>query len=541
MGVVYQGRRRLTSGFVAVAAIAAFAASWSGEANAQRSAPAVNCAPYGAALPNRISERAITTGETASVTQSIARIAAYEADPRRVTLNEIEMARAACTENLGGRNQFNLPAYTCVARANAIFAASQNTVAAHEASACGFERVARLAELGRAPAETIGAAQEGRANALMAVRRLEGPSRAVSLQTDALDAFQRAIAAPGATADRQRRLFARGRAYMEFAGGDHQNRANYTNLALADINAGAALGMTDEAALTLVELSQSPGVDAIAVLDPLSSRDTLAVQTALGMAYYNRYAANAGAAAAALRASPPDTAQAQALTAEAQRYLQAARTPIGRAAALAATAPAPTSPDLGDFRAEANYYAALVDAADGAWPSAYDRARRASAAPARFKQLACLSVIARGWSRLENEAAASSCDVSGDATGNLVRGMFHLRRAQYINPGEINPGSARRQAYMDEMRAAVSAFNAGLSQVSASNDPDQIVTLPSYPEGFNLRHALTFGRQVVAPTCSGPREAGLAIDPVAEDVRATGLPMYRRYNLHLCDVDQQPR
>jgi hypothetical protein len=132
-----------------------------------------------------------------------------------------------------------------------------------------------------------------------------------------------------------------------------------------------------------------------------------------------------------------------------------------------------------NYAGEAAYYVAIIDAraasSSAQWAQVLASVQRAGPGDARYRRLACMAYIGRGGDSLKKDDPAAPC--AGDDTGEglLLRGMYMLRRAQYL-PTECKQGtsqSACRAQYQANLESLISggalvAFQRGKSL--ATND-----------------------------------------------------------------------
>jgi len=104
-----------------------------------------------------------------------------------------------------------------------------------------------------------------------------------------------------------------------------------------------------------------------------------------------------------------------------------------------------------NYASEAAYYVSVIDArtasSSGQWAQVLASAQRAGPGDLRYRRLACMAYIGRGGEPLTRDDVASPCSGDDTADGQLLRGMYKLRRAQYLPDACKAPRNCSKQEY----------------------------------------------------------------------------------------------
>jgi tetratricopeptide (TPR) repeat protein len=183
-----------------------------------------------------------------------------------------------------------------------------------------------------------------------------------------------------------------------------------------------------------------------------------------------------------------------------------------------------------NYTLEAFYYLSLVgaDRMPPDWGQVYESANRAGASHAHYRRQACLSHIARGGEDYSgadishDDAVGIVCMGSDGAEGQLLRGMYWLRRAQYVPNISIRANRDRWNDYLNRAAAAFAQGRAMASSVAAASEPfDWEGRLDPYARQrpasvgsmLTIGDALQFGETTVyfvRARCDGLQPAGRA-------------------------------
>lgn len=110
-----------------------------------------------------------------------------------------------------------------------------------------------------------------------------------------------------------------------------------------------------------------------------------------------------------------------------------------------------------NYRSEANYQLSVMEGRLRNWPQAYDSANAAGNSEFRYRRQLCLAFVARGQRQWFTGAdAASTCRGDETAEGQLLRGMYFLTRAQYVQNITVPANRRVWDGYIDQ---ATSAFS----------------------------------------------------------------------------------
>lgn len=504
MGVVITRRQRLTSGVIAVLALATTAA-WFTEADAQRRGQPV------AAL--ECPRGTVPSGRTFSEATPNIQLALQTLARSDATAQDLALARDSCRGNLTDRSRRNnVAAYACVADAQTRIANLDRSEANYREAYCANQAVAGLAGNTAAAAD----ANQRRGDILMSMRDISGAGSELAARylSQGIDDYRAALRTPNAA-----RHFALGRAYMA------QNTPASTEAANEQIRLGAAAqpngqAETQAAVRAIVQLAGANPApnDATALLERAVQLDptSASANAALGLN---------------VAASNPT------------RAAQLFRTAIGGRNDTA---------DYGDrnYLAEANYYLAQQEIRAGNYSAALATGQAALRAGGgsnpKYGRLVCLAYIARGWTSQTVDSTACATDRTSPQ-GELLNMMYLLRQAQYLNFRDAQgrdvillrtPQRDQHQLLMTEVIRSYDRANVALANWTdaqrrdALNDWPGAANIPA--ERRDIRQMLEFGRWILAHECPGGTRLPDYMADDASSVRARGREFYRLYNVSGC-------
>lgn len=544
MGVVMTGRQRLLSGVFALLAAAAIGGYAAQQASAQPQqppqTPTTACGP----MLDRVSAGKIDLAPTGAVTLAQTLFQQADTAPALLDTARNECANAAISPApAAGRApssnaRYNAAALACVGDASMRLAASVAPSDNYQRAVCAYRDAATLAERKGASAAALQAqARDGLARAMLAWRN-SSPTLpfASQLLTDAISAYERAVSLNGTAAQTDRRI-ALGRAYLESA------------------RAASAIGQPAAAATAIS--SAKAQIDAARPADTAETRAAV-VQAYIAIAEMKLQLPGARDSAfwtsqAALLQSAvdlsPTSISANGALGEAY-YLQgnasAARTALARAADRSAVRDFPAGGR--NYRAETFYYLSLMDAAgpDGPdkWSSVLRNAQEAAregGADIKYQRMVCLAHIIIGGDSVRDPQLRTrittngqrDCDINNTAEGQLLRGMFYLREAQYLNPGVISGGAGpRRQLYLAAIGDARQAFSRGIDALPSGG---QTLTWPNYPSPVSAEDVLRIGRYL-ATVCPLPADSVPPLEDRERAAMAAADPFFRQFRVRTCTV-----
>ena len=524
MGVIMTRRQRLSSGVIAAAAFAS-ALGWWSQADAQnrpQSTPPIDCTEYRRAegIPNNPSQRNAQLGLPPGINTALSTVARFNPANGDTTL--LRAAMSDCENVRRNRTVFNVQAYLCLADGSLKLAQAsrENRETLYREAHCRYDVAAALATTqgARAAAER-GRAHEGRGQTLMALNDLSpNTSQGAQYRDGAVTAYSAAIAAQG-TAERYRQ---RSLGYLQQGGGMAQARDDITTawntrtdgslppepaLALALVAVGTANG---------VDSGARPGVNDSATLLAHAAQvapNSVSAHAALGLARYNR------------------------------REFGPARDALIRATSATAVDDTNSTPGSRNYPALARYTLAMIEVDESAlagrqpnWSTVFEYANaavgQAGSSDVEHRRLRCISYVMKGWGR--RETPQDYCNFNGTAEGDLLRSMFHFRRAQYLNPLSMADTPARR-AYIAAINDARSALDNGFEAAMRQPNPDATATWQGYTPAFNVRQVIEFGRSFIAQNCPVPQNLHRN---VADVVNREGRPFFQNYGLFNCNATQ---
>lgn len=512
MGVVTRSGR-LTSCVIAAFAIAAIGGWWA-DVEAQTQGAAVDCSAFRQAerAPRNLTQRNAALGRPAGLNTALSIVERF--NPVNGDVSQLRAALADCQAARSNRSVYNVESYLCVAEATFKLAQSpgQPAEASLRDAYCNFDFAAALADRHGASARTLRAtAHEGRGNTLIALHNLSpGTSTANAYRDDAVQAYSAAISAE-ANAERYR---ARAVGLLEQG---HIAQARNDIAAAWNGRGDGSLTTGPDLALTLVRIGRAPNVPGGAELFGWAAEaapNSVSANAALGIAYFN--------------AGDFDRARAA---------LEAANRP---------TAVDDSQQGSTNYLAEARYHLALLEIENARrlgrpanWNAVFSYADgatgRAGSSAFEHRRLRCIAYIRRGWAANDQPQADYCASLGGSPEAELLRGMYYLRLAQYLNPRTVATTPAR-QRYIEAITQATTAFNRGNDAALRSPNPDATATWrPEYADTFNVRHVLEYGRSVIAADCPLPVDMRIprGIDRAIEQA---GYAFYENFDLFKCDA-----
>lgn len=388
------------------------------------------------------------------------------------SIDRLRVAREECRGGLaapGSRGPFRADAYTCVGEASQILA--QYTQISRDQdyrdAACSFATIAQLASR-RGEQARASAANEGLGNALSGRHGVTGN---VDYLDQAIRAFQQAVTPQGTQGQYlalARALVARNR--------NAEADAAYASLLALPVSGGFS---AEDRAAAFAARARVPG------------RSAVEARSLWQQSLNASWTAEAAVELGKLQLAGGDQAGARA------NFSDAARRP-----------PTPNAVGPINYQLEGFYNLSLLDSPQGGgtraqWANAFQSASAAGNSQPHYRRQGCLSHIGRGGSdysvaqgtaaemaadRLRDDAAGAVC-TGGDAgpEGQLLRGMYWLRRAQFVP--QIN------DTWRSYVRQADEAFAAGRAlAVGPNNRP---LDWPGHAAGPNVGDALAFGQNVV--------------------------------------------
>ncbi|MBX2801895.1 MAG: hypothetical protein KTR31_29720 [Myxococcales bacterium] len=373
-------------------------------------------------------------------------------------------AKDACWEvsSAGGR-AYHMPAFTCIGEAGARAASLDIKPRMNNTDAyCAYQMVVELATRSGADDETLAEAHQGRGDAMLGLSQQDGP-RAQRFTSLAIQAYEQSIELSATAA----RHFALGRIYIGLGKAKKAEDA---------ITAGAELEPKGtETALALVSLAElkrdndAPPEDVLGVLQlaKKAAPDSLAANGAIGIAYYEL-----------------------GKPAEARKALEDV---------IDADPSEGMGTDTVNYRAEAHYYMGLIEAGEvrraSDWNKVAEHAEsavKAGGGDTRFRTLVCLSHIARGGDPIADGDSGAWCEGQDTPEGQLMRGMYYLRRAQYVPRFTLrSPPSRNELKWREYLNQAEEAFEDG------EDDAEGSVDWPGVDKAPELAGSLAFGQDVV--------------------------------------------
>ncbi len=512
MGVVSK-RGRLTSCVIAAFAITAIGGWWA-DVQAQ-SRQAVDCTSFRQAerAPRNLTANNAALGRPAGLNTALDIVSRY--NPVNGDVNQLRAALADCqAARRGNRNAYNVESYLCIAQASFKLAQSpgQQAETGLRDAYCNFDFAAALADRHTAAsARPLRAtAHEGRGNTLIALHNMSLGSAAAAYRDDAVLAYSAAISAePNAERYRSRAV-----GLLEQG---HIAQARSDIAAAWNGRGDGSLTTGPDLALTLVRIGRAPNVADSAQLFGWAAEaapNSVSANAALGIAYFN-----AG-----------DFERARTALENANRP----------------TAVDDSQQGSTNYLAEARYHLALIEIENARrlgrpanWNAVFSYADgatgRAGSSAFEHRRLRCVAYIRRGWSANDQPQADYCASLGGSPEAELLRGMYYLRLAQYLNPRSVATTPAR-QRYIEAITQATTAFNRGNDAALRSPNPDATASWrPEYQSEFNVRHVLEYGRSVITADCPLPSDMRIprGIDRAIEQA---GYAFYENFDLFKCDA-----
>lgn len=356
-------------------------------------------------------------------------------------LNEIASAKGACTAAAtANRRTANPIAYACAAEASQLLARHSldpgARAALYQEAYCGYQAVLGLA-----------GSAEGEPQRSARLAAMEGQAR-----------VQEARAALGGP-DSSRYLYAAIDGYAKVA-----QAAPTQQRYLALARSQRAAGQNDAALASYAQLQALPTGPNFSVKDQ-----------AMALREQARLAASLpGAAPATLRALWDKANRLETTPEAAFEFAKTFYDAGDFNAAEAAFNAVPDAPqlDTAGYRRQADYFSALILARSAAtpaqWSQVLERVRRAGTSRFEYRRLACISYLARGGEDLARDDELATCVGDGGAEGQLLRGLYYLRRAQFLPPSCRDPVTRRDpcketilQRWNDSLTMASDAFRRG--------------------------------------------------------------------------------
>lgn len=123
-----------------------------------------------------------------------------------------------------------------------------------------------------------------------------------------------------------------------------------------------------------------------------------------------------------------------------------------------------------NYSNEAAYYVSIIDArsafSSGQWAQVLASAKRAGPGDARYRRLTCVAYIGAGGEPLTRDDPAAPCAGDDTGEGQLLRGMYMLRRAQHL-PTTCKAGTSAancRAQYQASLEALIGSGALGAFQ-----------------------------------------------------------------------------
>ncbi len=447
-----------------IAAIALLVTSSAAAASDEAEGPPVACPELVEEIRDVLHRSDVVQDGTATV--RLARAVVPSAGQRDL----LQDARNACREVVeADRRTWRLPAVACIAEASARLAElGVNPRDNHAQAYCGYDLAAALAQ--RASIEDDGmraSIEEGRAVALLVLAGLDARKRQ-RLTEDGIEAYEMAIQILPTAA----RQFTLGRVYLDRAEVDKADKRITAGAKLQPKGLQTALALIDLA--DLKRANQRPLDDVLKDLERARKAAPTSVATngAIGVVLYD----------------------------------------LGKYDKAREAFEAVISDDMIDdegqsphnYRAEAYYHLALLDARTAEttkeWQAVVTNAEhavQAGAAEYEHRRLVCLSHIARGGPSVRDGGGAAWCESLITPEGQLLRGMFYLRQAQYVPRFRLrNPPGATEERYRALLARAGGAFERGLAALEARKR-SQMVELAGLKGQTDLMDTLMFGQELV--------------------------------------------
>lgn len=369
---------------------------------------------------------------------------------------------------VNSRTRFSAPANLCVGDASLRAAATQDRERNYQAAFCSFQTAIDLAAISRAAGnDTAAEALQKQATTALEWRTLTGSQtmQGAELLRAAAHAYE------GLTQLQQNNAaahYALADVYMQL--GRDADAEREIQVAANLPNGGGA------AALALVRLAErrqqagAPDAQVLALLNRALPSRSVSVNSAVGIVY------------------------------ERMGNSVAARQAFLNATATDAINDSISAPGSINYLAEAYYWLAEIGSrnasSSGDWQSVLDNANAASRAGGvglKNNRPICLANIALGGDPLKDGLNSSLCDSVQGADGQLLRGMYNLRRAQYFTNFSVGQVSDRETQWRGFVMQALSSFVAGrtiLNQTPQPTDPRQL------DERRRLEAQLAYGEAV---------------------------------------------
>ncbi|MEN0065695.1 MAG: hypothetical protein AAGA48_26390 [Myxococcota bacterium] len=462
MGLAIAARPRLLSIFIGM-----LASTWTLSAADALAKPKdfdpedpVVCSEAFEDLRKQVRKRDAVMDEPAGVTL------AFGVIPDATEASLLVTAKQACDEVAYVDKTFRVPAYLCLGEASARAANMGATPEDnYRDSYCAYQVAADLANKVE-PADTSvqAEAQEGRAQALMALRRMDRDQAKIYADA-AVSAYDKAIKLEPTAA----RHFALGRFFIELR---NVKRAEKAIKAGADLDGRGT--ETARALVALAQLKRNTGATSSEVLAVLNrakqaAPKSMSANGALGIAYF----------------------EADNLSEARQSFL----------AVIADGAVDDVGGAGRNYRADAHYYLALLDARtanrSADWQKVLNNAERAIQAGGgefRYRRLVCLAYIGRGGKAIRDGAGGAWCEGQDSPEGQLLKGVYLLRRAQYVQLRLRTPPHPTEIQYRDYLTRAGQAFTAAKEGMGTR---EATVDWPGLPEAAEFSSTLAFGQDVV--------------------------------------------